>query len=335
MALLIILAPMPLDHYLKSRMRATIVHQFGGPEVLQLEEVPAPSPGPGQVLIRVKAIGVNPIDAYIRTGTHVIKPALPYIPHTDIGGSVEAVGAGVTRFAPGDRVYAFFVQGGGAELAVVPEAQLRPLPPALSFAQGAAIGVPYATAWRALDKAQPAPGETVLVHGASGGTGTAALQIARARGLRVMGTASSPEGLALVQQYGAAFNHHTPGYEQEILAATGGRGVDVIIEMLANVNLDRDLDLIALRGRVVCFGTRGRIEIDPRKAMTKDGAIFGMTLFNVTPADLAQIHDGIAAGLANATLQPVIGKVFPLASAPQAHAAVMDSKARGKIVLVP
>jgi NADPH2:quinone reductase len=318
-------------------MRAIVVHAFGGPEVLKVEDVPAPTPANGEVLIRARAIGINPVDCYIRAGTYARKPALPYIPHTDIGGTVEAAGPGVTRFAPGDRVYAFDVTGGGAELAVAPEAQVRLLPAAVSFAQGAAIGVPYGTAWRALDRAQPAQGESVLVHGASGGVGIAATQIAHARGLRVLGTAGTPEGVALVRQQGAdaVFNHREPGYEAQIRAAAGGRGVDVILEMLANVNLDRDLDLVAPRGRVVVIGNRGRIEIDPRKTMSKDSAILGMTMFNVTPQELAQIHAGIAAGLADGTLRPVVGREFPLEQAAQAHTAVMSTAASGKIILVP
>jgi len=318
-------------------MRAIIVREFGGPDVLKVEDIAAPVPEPGQVLIRVKAIGVNPVDGYIRSGTYNRKPQLPYIPHTDIAGSVESVAAGVTAIAPGDRVYAFGVAGGGAELAAVPQAQVQPLPPAVSFAQGAAIGVPYATAWRALARAQPAEGELVLVHGASGGTGIAAVQIARARGLRVFGTAGTAEGLALVRQQGAeeAFNHTDPDYRAQILAASGGRGINIIVEMLANINLDHDLELLALRGRVVVVGNRGRVEIDPRKMMSKDGAILGFTLFNATPSELAEIHSGIGAGLASGALRPVTGKEFPLGQAPQAHTAVMASGAHGKILLIP
>jgi NADPH2:quinone reductase len=318
-------------------MRAIVVHEFGGPEVLKVEEIPTPSTAAGEVLIRVKAIGVNPVDGYIRSGAYARIPALPYVPHTDIGGTVESVGAGVTRLTPGDRVYAYGVSGASAELAVAAEAQVQRLPERVSFAQGAAIGVPYATAWRALDRAQSMQGETVLVHGASGGVGIAAVQIARMRGLRVFGTAGTPEGLALVRKQGAheVFSHRDPECAAQILAATGGRGVDVIVEMLANVNLDRDLDLIALRGRVAIVGNRGRIEIDPRKAMSKDGNILGMTLWNVTPKELMQIHAGIVAGLADGTLQPVISKELPLEDAPKAHAAVMAPGASGKIVLVP
>lgn len=319
-------------------MKAIRVREFGGPDVMTIEEVPDPAPGPAQVLVRVKAIGVNPVDNYIRTGTYARRPQLPYTPHTDIGGVVETVGSTVTRFKKGDRIYAFAVAAGGAELAVCEEWQVMPLADQATFQQGAAIGVPYATAWRALFiRAHAKAGETVLVHGASGGVGTAALQIARAHGLRVLGTAGTPEGLRLIHQQGAheSFNHRDADYTTAILAATGGKGVDVVLEMLANVNLDRDLDLIGMRGRVVVIGNRGRVEIDPRKSMGKDGAILGMTLFNANADEFREIHSGIVAGLENGTLRPVIGKEMPLSDAPKAHQAVMEAGAFGKIVLIP
>ena len=319
-------------------MKAIVVHEFGGPEVLQIEERPDPTPGPAQVLVRVKAIGVNPVDGYIRSGTYARKPQLPYVPHTDLGGVVEAVGASVTRVKKGDRVYTFAVTGGGAELAVCEEWQVQPLPETVSFQQGAALGVPYATAWRALFiRAHARPGETVLVHGASGGVGVAAVQIARARGLRVIGTAGTDDGVRLVQQQGAhhVLNHRQPDYLQNVTRLTGGKGVDVILEMLANVNLDKDLDIIAFRGRIVVIGNRGRVEIDARKAMGKDGTILGMTLFNTTRDEFQEIHAGLVAGLENGTLNPVVGKEMALADAPRAHVAVMEPGAFGKIVLIP
>jgi len=319
-------------------MKAIRVHEFGGPEVMQIEEVPDPSPGPSQILVSVKAIGVNPVDSYIRSGTYARKPQLPYIPHTDIGGIVEAVGGSVSRFKKGDRVYAFAVVGGGAEQAVCEEWQVMPLADQATFQQGAAIGVPYGTAWRGLFiRAHAKAGDTVLVHGASGGVGTAAVQIARAHGLRVLGTAGTPEGLTLIREQGAheAFNHRDADYPAAILAATGGRGVDVVLEMLANVNLDRDLDLLGPRGRVVVIGSRGRVEIDPRKSMGKDAAILGMTLFNADASEFREIHAGIVAGLENGTLKPVIGKELPLSDATRAHQAVMEPGAFGKIVLIP
>jgi NADPH:quinone reductase len=319
-------------------MNAIVVREFGSPDVMKLEDVPEPVPGPGQVTIRVHATGVNPVDTYIRAGAYARKPSLPYTPGTDVGGVVKAVGAQVTRVNVGDRVYGHAVIGGYAEVALCEEWQARPLPQRSSFQQGAAIGVPYATAWRALlMRAQGRPGETVLVHGASGGVGTAAVQIARAFGMRVIGTAGSEEGLALVRSHGAhhVLNHRDADYLQRLPPLTGGRGVDVVLEMLANVNLDHDLDLLAPQGRVVVIGNRGRVEIDPRKSMARDAAILGMTLFNATREHLEEIHAGIGAGLENGALNPVIGKEFPLADAAKAHTAVMESGALGKIVLVP
>jgi NADPH2:quinone reductase len=212
------------------------------------------------------------------------------------------------------------------------------LPVRATFQQGAAIGVPYGTAWRALFlKTRARPGEAVLVHGASGGVGTAAVQLARAHGMRVIGTAGTDEGLRLVREQGAheVLNHREPDYLTKIPALTNGRGADVILEMMANVNLDRDLDVLASHGRIMVIGNRGRVEIDPRKMMGKDGAILGMTLFNTTREEFVEIHAGLVAGLENGTVNPVIRKEMPLEQAPQAHGAVMEPGAFGKIVLVP
>ena len=199
------------------------------------------------------------------------------------------------------------------------------------------MNTPYATAARALlQRAQARPGETVLVHGASGGVGVAAVQIARALGLQVIGTAGTPEGIDLVRQQGAhhAVNHREEGYLDRVNEITGSRGVDVVLEMLANVNLDKDLGIVALRGRICVIGNRGRIEIDPRRAMSKDANILGVQL-GMTPADdLRSLHAFIGAGLENGTLNPIVGKEFPLAEAAKAHAAVMEPGAYGKIVLV-
>jgi NADPH2:quinone reductase len=319
-------------------MKAIVVRAFGGPEVMQVEEVPAPVPGAGQVTIRVGAVGVNPVDAYIRTGTYARKPSLPYTPGTDIAGTVEQVGSGVTAVKPGDRVYAHAAIGGCAEIALCEDWQAHPLPSRVSFAQGAALGVPYATAWRALFiRAHARAGEVVLVHGGSGGVGTAAIQMARAHGLHVIATAGTEQGLALVRAQGAhrALNHREAGYLQQVSTLTAGQGVDIVLEMLANVNLDHDLDVLAQGGRVVVIGNRGRVEVDPRKTMAKDAAIVGMTLFNATRAEFKEIHAGLVAGLENGTLSPVIAREMPLAEAPAAHVAVMEPGAAGKIVLVP
>ena len=319
-------------------MKAIVVKEFGGPDVMKLEDVRDPTPAPGQLLIRVQAVGVNPVETYIRAGAYARKPNLPYTPGSDVGGTVERAGAGVTAFKPGDRVYTQGASGGYAEFLVCEDALAHPLPERVSFAQGAALGVPYSTAWRALFmRARARAGETLLVHGASGGVGTAAVELGRSHGLRVIGTAGTTEGLNLAREHGAhhVLNHRDKDYLQQVMPLTNNAGVDVVLEMLANVNLDNDLDVLARNGRIVVIGNRGRIEIDPRKSMARDGAILGMTLFNATPEELREIHAGLVAGLENGSLNPVIGKEFPLADAARAHVAVMESGAYGKIVLLP
>ena len=325
-------------------MKAICAHEYGGPAVMKIEDVPDPKAGPGEVVVHVRAAGSNPVDAYILSGTYPRKPPLPYTPGQDGAGEVESVGAGVTEVKAGDRVYICgvgnTVAGAGtyAEKALCIPSQLHPLPARTSFGQGAALGVPYCTAYRALfQRAHAKPGETVLVHGATGGVGIGCVELAHARGLTVIGSGGTEAGLTVVREHGADFvvNHKTPAYADEIMKATGGRGVDLIIEMAAHVNLDRDLSLLSKYGRVVVVGNRGKTEIDARAAMGRDASILGMTLFNVTEAEFVEIHAGLIAGLSNGTLNPVVGREFPLADAPRAHEAVMEAGALGKIVLNP
>jgi NADPH:quinone reductase len=323
-------------------MKAICVRRTGGPEVLVLEDIPDPVPGDGQLVVRIHAAGVNPVDAYIRSAAQGRNPVLPYVPGMDGAGVVEAVGPGVSGVAAGDRVYLSGtapapLSGTYAERALCTAAHVHPLPAHLTYAQGAAVNVAYATAYRAIvDRARSQPGETLFVHGGSGGVGVAAIQIGRAMGLRVLASAGTARGRDLVVEQGAhqVFDHHAPDYLAEVLAATGGRGADVVIEMLANVNLDKDLGLLARNGRVVVVGNRGRVEIDARQTMGRDAAILGMTLMNATPEDRVRIHAALDAGLANGTLRPVVGREFPLAEAAAAHVAVMAGGAYGKIVLI-
>jgi NADPH2:quinone reductase len=320
-------------------MKAILIRQFGGPEVLKLEEVPTPKPGAGQVLVRVHAAGVNPYDTYMRAGTYAIKPPLPYTPGSDAAGIVEGVGSGVSKVKVGDRVYTAKTESGAyAEYALALESQVHPLPAKVSFAQGAGVWVPYGTAYFALfHSAQARAAETVLVHGASGGVGTAAVQIAHAMGMKVLGTAGTDKGLDLVKREGAhqVFNHTKAGHAEEIIKATGGRGVDVILEMLANVNLATDTKLLATNGRVIVIGNRGEITINPRELMTRRGIVRGFTLWATTEAEAADVYAGIGAGLENGTMRPVVGKEIPLAEAARAHKEILEPGAAGKIVLVP
>lgn len=324
-------------------MRAIRVHEFGGPAVMKIEEVPDPKPGPGELLVRVKAVGVNPVDTYIRSGAYGKGLQLPYTPGSDAGGTVEAVGEGVKAFKPGDRVYTSGTSAGGfngayGELCVSRVAQVHPLPANVAFVQGAAVNIPYATAYRGLfQRAHAQPGETVLVHGASGGVGVAAVQIARSHGFRVFGTGGTDRGRALVLEQGAhhVLDHQQPDYLQKLMDLTEGRGVDVIVELVAHVNLARSLTVLAKGGRVVVIGSRGPIEINPRDTMMRDAAIVGMALVNASEPEVASIHAALGAGLANGTLRPVVGRELPLKEAPRAHEAILERGAYGKIVLIP
>lgn len=319
-------------------MKSIRIHQFGDPDVLKLEDIPTPTPASDQILIRVKAIGVNPVETYIRSGRYGPRE-FPFTPGTDAAGIVETIGPGVAGFKPGDRVYtASTLSGAYAQLTLAAESKVFPLPPNVTFQQGAALGIPAATAYRALfHRAQVKPGETVLVHGATGGVGLFAVQLARAHGCTVFGTGGSPEGRALILKEGChhALDHNAPGYLDELMKLTGGRGVDVILEMLANVNLDKDLAILAKFGRVIVIGNRGRIEIDPRQTMARDADIRGMTLFNTPDDELTSIHRGLIAALEAGTLRPIIDTELPLSEAARAHREVMERNSRGKMVLLP
>ncbi len=319
-------------------MKAIRVTAHGGPEVLKIEDVPAPEPGVDQILIRIRAAGVNPVDTYIRSGAYSISN-VPYTPGFDSAGEVEKVGTQVRSFKRGDRVYTSgSVSGTYAEFALCNQNSVHSLPPNLSFAQGAAVGIPYATAFRALfHRAKAVAGESLLVHGASGGVGTAAVQIARAAGLVVIGTSGTTEGRELVMKNGGhhALDHRSANYIDELMRLMENRGVDIILEMLSNVNLGKDLTLLAKFGRVVVIGSRGKVEINPRDTMSRDASIHGMTLFNASETEIKGIHAALYAGLENGALRPVVGKEMPLSDAARAHTQVLEPGAYGKIVLVP
>lgn len=320
-------------------MNAIVVHEFGAPEVMKFENVAPPTPGPGQILIHVRAAGVNPADTYMRSGNYARKPALPYTPGNDGAGVVESVGANVTQWKAGDRVYlSGSITGTYAEYALAAATDAHALPDRISFAQGAALHIPYATAYRALFQiGKSKANECVLVHGASGGVGVATVQFAHAAGMRVIGTAGTDRGRELVTREGAdhVLDHKAPDFAAQIAKLTEGRGPDIIIEMLANINLGNDLKMLAPRGRVVIVGSRGDVQITPRDLMQREGAIFAVMLWNVPPEQMAQIHATIHAGLTNESLNPVVGKEIPLADAIAAHKEVMEPGAYGKIVLIP
>jgi NADPH2:quinone reductase len=309
--------------------KAIRVHEFGEPEVMLLEESPELRPVDDEILVRIHAVGVNPVETYIRSGAYGKLPALPYTPGSDAAGVDVRSGA---------RVYIDgSLSGAYAEFALCSPDQVYALPAGITFAQGAALGVPYVTAFQALfQRANARPGEMTLVHGASGGVGLAVVQFALAAGLMVVGTAGSGAGLDLVGAQGdvRVVDHRRPDHLAEATALTGGRGFDLIVEMRADLNLGRDLAALAPRGRVVVVGSRGSVEVTPRDLMGVDGAILAMLLTNATAAELAEAHRAIGIGLRGGSLRPVVGRELPLAEAPRAHRLLRERPALGKLVLV-
>ncbi|KAJ7332585.1 hypothetical protein JRQ81_014765 [Phrynocephalus forsythii] len=321
-------------------MRAVRVFEFGGPEVLKLQaDVSLPVPKENQVLIKVHACGVNPVDTYIRSGTYARKPALPYTPGIDVAGLIQDVGEHVADFKKGDRVFTVgTISGGYAEYAVASVDTVFSLSDKLDFKQGAAIGISYFTAYHALfQKGSAKAGETVLIHGASGGVGIATCQLARAHGLKVLGTAGTEEGMNLVLRNGAhkVFNHRKKDYITQIKETAGAHGIDVIIEMLANVNLANDLQLLSSGGRVMVVGSRGPIEINPRDTMVKESSIRGVALFSASKEEMHECAAALLAGIEAGWLKPVVGCEYPLEKAAEAHKDIIHSQgALGKMVLL-
>lgn len=319
-------------------MRAIQVHEFGPPEVMQVEDVSLPAVGAEQVLIEVKAAGVNPVDTYLRAGRYGSKD-LPYTPGIDAAGIVRQVGDNVRNVTVGQRVFTSgSVSGAYAAQCLCKASQVHRLPENVTFAQGAALGVPYGTAYRALfQRAHAESGQTVLIHGASGGVGLAAVQFAKAAKLSIIATAGTEEGRRLLLKQGAdlALDHHDENHFQQALDFTNGAGVDILLEMLANVNLGTDLTVMAKHGQVVVIGSRGPVQIDPRDLMSRESTVMGMMLALASKDEKTQAYAAVVAGLEDGTLDPVIDRELPLAEAVQAHHAILESAHHGKVVLIP
>lgn len=318
-------------------MKAVVVENFGGPEVLQWKDVPDLSPAHDQVLVKLQVAGVNPVDTYIRSGAYARLPQLPYTPGFDGSGVIMACGSSVRGLTRGLRVYVSgSLTGTYAEACLCSPTQVHALPRQAPFEAGACMGIPYATASYALfHRAKVKRGQTVLIHGATGGVGLAALQLLKRANIRAIATYGSPKGREIVLQQGAdaAFDHSELGYEAKILEATGGEGVSVILEMLANVNLGRDLPLLSKGGVVCVIGSRGPVEIHPRDIMSRDADIRGVMLANASQGVLAQVHGDFFSGLAEGILRPVIRTVLPASQAAEAHGLQMQPGACGNILL--
>lgn len=319
-------------------MKAIQIYEFGQPEVMHMEDIPSPVPAAGEILIDIKAVGVNPVDTYIRAGWYGPRE-FPFTPGFDAAGVVLKVGEAVLNITAGQRVYTSgSISGTYAQQCICRESQVHPLPENITFAQGAALGIPYGTAYRSLfQRADADAGKTVFIHGASGGVGLAAVQFARAAGMKIIATAGTEEGRQLLLQQGAnlALDHHTPEHFDRVLEFTNGRGVDILLEMLANVNLGRDLTVMAPKGQIVVIGSRGTVEINPRDIMSRETTILGTMSGLATDAEKAQAYKAIETGLTDGTLCPVIAQEIPLCDAPKAHHEVIESTHKGKVLLLP
>ncbi|XP_042213746.1 quinone oxidoreductase-like isoform X1 [Homarus americanus] len=321
----------------RSIMRAVLVRQFGGVEQMKVEnDVPIPSVGDKQVLVKVCVSGVNPVDTYVRSGQYSKLPDLPYVPGKDAAGVVHGTGLKVTNFKPGDRVFTSHGTQIGtlAEFTCADETRVFPLDDKLTFTQGAGIGIPYFTAYRALfQKAHAKKGERVLIHGASGAVGLAAVQIGKAHGLCIVGTAGTKEGLELVKNMGAdaVFNHREKQYMAQL---EQGEKFDVILEMLANVNLGKDLTLMSPRGRTIVIGSRGTVTIDPRLLMGLESSVMGVALLTATPDEWKDLTAGVVEGIKAGWVKPIVDKVYTLEEAGNAHHDIINSKgAKGNLVV--
>eukprot|EP01063_Lacrimia_lanifica_P038682 TRINITY_DN8278_c0_g2_i1.p2 TRINITY_DN8278_c0_g2~~TRINITY_DN8278_c0_g2_i1.p2 ORF type:complete len:343 (+),score=128.95 TRINITY_DN8278_c0_g2_i1:62-1030(+) len=318
--------------------QAIVMTKTGGPEVLQMAPVPLPAPKPGQVRLAVRAVGVNPVETYWRSGTAGRNPKLPYTPGRDASGVVDAVGQGVANVKVGDRVFTTGAATGTyAHHCLVAAGDCHVLPDNATFEEGASLGTPAMAAYRAMFvRGDAKPGERLFIHGASGGVGLIAIQLAKTLGMYVVGTADTPALATRLTSIGAdkAFCHNDAGYTKEVAAAGP---YDLIIECLANVNLQHDLTFAAKQGRVVIVGSRGPTQVNPRDIMTKEVDVRGVFLTAQTEQQKQRAVAHLVAGMRQGTVKPVVSEVLPLSEAPTAHVKIMDPKREtlGKIVMRP
>lgn len=324
-------------------MKAVQINEFGGPEVLKKVNVDEPFPNENEVKVKIYTVGLNPNEAYTITGTYAYNiPELPYIPGYDATGIIEEVGPNVEQFKIGDRVFlsAFSAKrntGTYAEKVVVDAESVFKLSDKISFKKGAALGIPAFTAYKALfQKAKIKAGERVLIHGASGAVGSMAVQMAKAIGAIVIGTSSTKKGRQTVLNLGAdyALNHTSDNNKDELLDITDDQGPDVIVEMLANKNLEIDMQIIAKHGRVVIIGSRDTIEVNPRNLMTNEATVTGMTFTSPTQKAMNEVYFGLNAFLETGAIDPLIGDEFTLDEPIEAHKALMESSGNGRTIFI-
>lgn len=322
-------------------MRAIVVRELGGPEVLRLEDVPDPTAAPGHVVVRAVACGVNRGDMGRRQGTYGRggQQQLPFVVGWEMAGTVEAVGDGVAGFRPGDRVVALMPAGGYAEKAAVPAAALARVPETLTFEEAAGIPVAYLTAWFALTRrAGLRAGEMVLVQAAGSGVGVAAIQMARHLGARVITTAGSEEKLARARAFGAEYtiNYRTASVRDEVARSTGGRGVDVVIESVGGRRLVESVEALAVAGRLVSVGNSSRepAPVDLADVFAKNASLLGFYLgIEMLAPDAGREFQKVVDLCASGAVKVVIDTVLPLAEAPAAHQRLIDRANFGKVIL--
>ena len=324
-------------------MKAVRIHKYGGPEVLVYEEVPTPEPGPAQILVRVEAATVNPVDVSVREDRFPTPKAPPKTLGSDGAGVVERVGRDVSSVTPGDEVFfsglGIGSEGSYAEYALIAEAQAVPIPAGLTFVDAAALGMAFPAAYYGLvTRGAVQAGETVLVQGAAGGVGSASVQLAVALGARVIGTVSGAAEAELVRSLGAeaTIDYRTEDVVARARELTGGKGPDLVHELVVSVNLPADVRLLATGGRIVCTGQGPAPEatVPIGDALAKDATLLFMNLNNAKRAGVAAIAREVAKMAAEGRVKPVIGQTLPLAEARRAHE-LLAGDHLGKIVLLP
>ena len=328
--------PLPAD------MRAVEVHQPGGPEVLKPARRPLPLPKAGEVLVRVAAAGVNRPDILQRMGLYPVPPGASDLPGLEIAGEVVACGAGTTLWKPGDKVCALTHGGGYAEYCAVPEAQALPIPGKLSMLEAASLPETFFTVWNNVyDRARLVPGESLLVQGGSSGIGVTAIQMAVATGNRVIATAGSDAKCAACVQLGAekAINYRTHDFAAEVMAATGGKGVNVILDMVGGDYVPKELKCLADDGRLVfiAFLRGAKTELDLGELMRRRLTLSGSTLrprtIDYKGYIARNLRDRIWPLVAAGKIKPVIYRTFALEQAADAHRLMESGEHIGKIVL--
>ncbi len=324
-------------------MRAVVISEPGGPEVLQWEEVPDPQPGAGEVLIDVAAAGVNRADLLQRQGLYPPPPGASHYPGMEVSGRIEATGPGVTGWQPGDEVCALMAGGGYAEKVVVPAGQVLPVPPGLDLVQAAALPETACTVYANLVQVGGLrAGETLLVHGGASGIGTTAIQLGKALGARVICTAGSAAKLDRCRALGAdvAISYRDEDFVEVVKDVTGGHGADVILDIMGAKYLARNLAALATYGRLVIIGRQGgsRAELDLGVLQTKQASIHATTLRNRPVAEksaiMAAVGDIVWPLVSDGTVTPVIEDTVPMAQAADAHRILEAGGHTGKVLLV-